>query len=315
MNDMFGAFPKIFALGQPHVEHLFDGPVEITEKIDGSQFAFGYDENCRFRMRSKGQEIIEGAPNKMFQEAHDFALSVAGRVPSNMVLYGEYLQKPKHNILTYGRIPTNHFMIFGAVQAGEFQPHSELCAIAALLDCEAVPLLFQGQRDPITPAELKTLLERESALGNVKIEGIVIKNHSHLLSYKGLYLPITAAKYVSEAFKEVLDKEWKIDQLKDSLRTEARWLKAVAHLREAGKLQVALQDIGPLIAEVRRDIAEEEKEQIKNALWRIFADEIMRNSIRGLKSITKKPLTSSGGCGPEANPSSLQEQDNDLQSS
>lgn len=38
---MIKAFPKIFALGTQYTEGIFDSEVEITEKIDGSQFNFG----------------------------------------------------------------------------------------------------------------------------------------------------------------------------------------------------------------------------------------------------------------------------------
>ena len=38
---MIKAFPKIFAIGQDYIKDIFDGEVEVTEKIDGSQFVFG----------------------------------------------------------------------------------------------------------------------------------------------------------------------------------------------------------------------------------------------------------------------------------
>jgi len=38
---LINAFPKIFAIGTDYISNIFDDEVEITEKIDGSQFAFG----------------------------------------------------------------------------------------------------------------------------------------------------------------------------------------------------------------------------------------------------------------------------------
>ena len=35
------SYPKIFTLGDRHTQGIFDGEVEITEKIDGSAIAFG----------------------------------------------------------------------------------------------------------------------------------------------------------------------------------------------------------------------------------------------------------------------------------
>lgn len=296
---MFSAFPKIWALGSPQTEGIFDGPIEVTEKIDGSQFAFGYDEQGQFRMRSKGAEVVEGAPNGMFRLAHDWALSVRNRVPMATQFYGEFLQSPKHNILTYGRVPTNNFMLFAACVGGEFvNNHTGLKGWADLLGCEVVPLLFEGTTNKVRADVLASWLEQKSVLGEALIEGVVIKNWNKACEYKGLFLPVTSAKYVSEKFKEVLDKEWRstytakgnLDTLKESYAAPARWEKAVQRLREAGTYQQALQDIGPLMVEARRDIIEEEKERIKNALWGIFGDDIVRYAVKGIPAWYKMKL-------------------------
>ena len=34
-------FPKIYAVGSSEVKDVFNGPVEITEKLDGSCIGFG----------------------------------------------------------------------------------------------------------------------------------------------------------------------------------------------------------------------------------------------------------------------------------
>ena len=33
-------FPKIFQIGDRYISRLFNGVVEVTEKVDGSQFSF-----------------------------------------------------------------------------------------------------------------------------------------------------------------------------------------------------------------------------------------------------------------------------------
>ena len=35
------AFPKIFTIGQDYISDLFKDDVEVTEKVDGSQWVFG----------------------------------------------------------------------------------------------------------------------------------------------------------------------------------------------------------------------------------------------------------------------------------
>ena len=50
------SFPKIFHIGENYIENLFKGQVEITEKIDGSQYAFGIDKDGQAVRRSKGKD-------------------------------------------------------------------------------------------------------------------------------------------------------------------------------------------------------------------------------------------------------------------
>lgn len=65
------SFPKIFQVGNDYIPDLFKDQVEITEKIDGSQFNFGLTADRRIVFRSKGQEMFFDAYQKMFQKAVD----------------------------------------------------------------------------------------------------------------------------------------------------------------------------------------------------------------------------------------------------
>ena len=111
-------------------------------------------------------------------------------------------------------------------------------------------------------------------------------------------IPLMSAKYVSDKFKEKHQKDWKKENtgkgkwelFKENYRTEARWLKTIQHLRDDGKLDNSLKDIGNLIKEVKRDICEEEKENIKYFLWREFGEELLRKSVWGLPEFYKKYL-------------------------
>jgi hypothetical protein len=112
------------------------------------------------------------------------------------------------------------------------------------------------------------------------------------------YFPIQAGKYVSEAFKEKHDGNaygrakdkmtW--DKFIKSYRTEARWMKAVQHLREEGKLLGEPKDIGNLIKEVKDDIREEEYEIILEFLYKTFSPELYRSCTHGLAEWYKEAL-------------------------
>lgn len=56
---MISAFPKIFAIGTKYIDSIFDNEVEITEKVDGSQFAFGkIDGEVYCRSKGNQQQLI-----------------------------------------------------------------------------------------------------------------------------------------------------------------------------------------------------------------------------------------------------------------
>ncbi|MEA3421003.1 MAG: hypothetical protein U9Q97_04940, partial [Acidobacteriota bacterium] len=163
---------------------------------------------------------------------------------------------------------------------------------AQKINLECVPLLYEGNVKDFT--ELKAFLNRISILGGTKIEGMVIKNYN-LYTADKKYMK---GKYVSEAFKETHQKNWKVDGTKKEivqeiimgLRTEARWDKAIQHLKERDELTDSLKDIGPLLKEVQVDIEKEEEEAIKDALYKHFKKNILRGAIGGFPEYYKEKL-------------------------
>ena len=292
------AFPKIFSIGTDYIRNIFKNDVECTEKADGSQFSWGkiYGE---LYIRSKGKQMFVDNPEKMFQAGVDHVCSIAHLLPENVMFHNEYLRAPKHNVLTYGRIPKNHHLLFGMMKFPEqifVDNHDVLSEWAERLGIEVIPLLYRGNVS--TPEFLRGLLERESVLGGVKIEGVVVKNYQEKFLLGGQPMPLMAGKYVSEAFKEVHREKWgkehtgkgKWDTFKESFCTEARWAKAVQHLEERGELLHAPQDIGRLMKEVNQDILDEEEQTIKDFLWKEFGKEVLRTAARGLPEWYKQQL-------------------------
>src|ERR1051325_8872762 len=137
---MSSPFPKILHIGDGQIADLFDGPVEITEKVDGSQLGFG-KENGRLFVRSKGKEQDLDNPDKMFVQAVEYVKTIEDIIPDNHTFYGEYLQKPKHNTLAYDRIPKNHIALFGAYnyETKEFYDFDSIKKYAELFKLDTVP--------------------------------------------------------------------------------------------------------------------------------------------------------------------------------
>lgn len=280
------SYPSIYNLGHRVLEKLFEGPVVIEEKVDGSQFSFGLI-NGELKVRSKGKEMDINAPEKMFNQAvatvkqlHEEEHLIPG-----YTYRGEYLQKPKHNVLTYSRIPNRHIALYDINIGHEhYMCREEKQSVAANMGLEVVPqyqwngVLDQGFIDWI--------LSQESFLGGCKIEGFVVKNYNQF----GPDKKVLMGKYVSPAFKEIHGKEWKrmnplqgdiLAQLGERYCAEGRWRKAIQHVRDLGKLEQSPKDIGALVKEIPADVKKECEEEIKELLFKWAWPHIARASVRG----------------------------------
>lgn len=299
---MIPAFPKILHVHSTGTEHLYNGTLEITEKLDGSSYSVGRI-GGELQMRSKGAIIYQEAPQQMFKGAVDWSLEIQHKIPDNVVIHGEWFMRPKHNALKYERRPKNGFAIFGVRHLPDkfVADYSELEWWAENLECDVVPLLGTGQykREELVE-QIDKFLETESVLGNEKMEGVVIKNYSQTGLIGGMILPILCCKYVREDFKEVNKSNWKkdnpksVEKLAEAFLSEARWEKAIQYRRDCGELENSPRDIGPLIQRIQQDIREEEQEEIKTKLYNIFEKDIMRIATRGFAQYYKEKLLTDG---------------------
>lgn len=291
------SFPKIFHIGDRWIRDIFDGDVEVTEKVDGSQFCFGKI-NGEVIVRSKGKVMVADAPDKMFSFCVSYVMGLD--LPDNTLFYGEYLKSPRHNTLAYDRIPKNYIALFGVCSDKQefISDYDSIKKWADTLNVDCVPLLFKGKIN--SQEELFKLLDTMSYLGGTKIEGVVVKRYVPVLIGSQV-VPIMSGKFVSESFKEKHQGTWakehtgkgKWEVFKEEHRTEARWNKAIQHLREEGKITDTPKDIGILIKEIQNDITKEEQENIKDFLWKEFGVELLREAIHGMPEWYKKKLTES----------------------
>jgi len=298
MNS-WNSYPKIYALGHAALADLFTVDVIVEEKVDGSQFSFGVDEKGEIHVRSKGAVMFADSPEKMFTRAVATVKEIASTLTPGWTYRAEYLQKPKHNVLAYGRVPEKHLIVFDIATGLEsYLTYSEKAEEAKRIGLEVVPLLASGR--VATAGEVLGFLERESILGGQKIEGVVIKTVGHCLL--GIDKKPLIGKFVSEAFKEIHAGEWRaenptradvLDVMANKYRTPARWNKAVMHLREAGAVTGSPKDIGPLLNEVKLDIQAECEEEIKEALFRWAWPTIQRRVIAGFPEWYKQELLNS----------------------
>lgn len=287
------SYPKVLHLGHRFLNGLLEGDYIVEEKIDGSQISFGIY-NGELHIRSKSAQLYVNNSKGMFKEAIEYLDSIKNKMVPGWTYRGEYLRKPKHNCLAYTAMPV-HYIIIYDIEDSAGNPVSDpetKKKQAQLLGLCCVPF-FKAKIDG--SESIKELLKTQSCLGGTTIEGIVIKNYNKIFPDGGYMV----GKYVSEVFKERQSKDWKKanpsrgDAVQDiilSLKTEARYNKAVQHLRDQGKLIDAPQDIGILMREIHTDIENEEQDYIKEKLYKYFISQIKRGVGGGFPEWYKERL-------------------------
>lgn len=288
------AFPKIWALGSKYAQGIFDTRVEITEKLDGSQFGFSKPANDLI-VRSKGAVIDLADPAKLFLPAVDHVKSIEGFLWPSYAYYGEAICKNKHNTLTYTNPPKNHIALFAIYDLlhHEWLEYDEMLAEADRIAVDCVPLLFSGDADGET---VRRLIGKESYLGGCIAEGVVVKAFKDI-EIAGVMYPIHSAKYVTEEFKEkhsnnVEFRSGKSNTMEyfEQYNTTARFAKMVQKLKEAGEYQGEPREIGRLIKMLSEDLQEECKEDVKEALWSMFRKEFLAAATKGFPEWYKRQL-------------------------
>lgn len=292
LQTQLSSYPKVYNLGHKAIEDIWLGKTVIQEKIDGSQFSFGII-NGNLMCRSKGKD--QTYPDSMFARAVSTVQEIAGNLTPNWIYRGEYLSNPKHNTIKYDRVPKGNIILFDIeVNNGDFMAWDYLISEATKLGLESVSYLGERQAKPEL-SEFHSWLELESCLGGSKIEGVVVKNYGRW----GVDGKVLMGKFVSEAFKEMHEREWGksnpsgkdvVTLIGESLKTEARWEKAIQHLGESGAIEGDPRDIGPLMKEINIDVMTECEDLIKDELFKWAWPQISRTITRGFPQWYKEKL-------------------------
>jgi RNA ligase len=287
---MIEPYPKIVQVGREDFTYSGSCDVDIEEKVDGSQISFGIVTG-KLTVYSKGSKVKMDAAG-MFLNAVTFLKGIEERLQHlsvGTVIRGEYLQRPRHNVLVYDRVPVGHVVVFDVMAPnGTYMTYEDKKFIADGLGLETVPLLYRG---PYKPAMFVGMLETLSFLGGQKIEGVVVKPHD-----RGVI-----GKYVAPAFKELMTgrrfkplppRDAIIATLTAELATDARGQKAVIHLRERGKLQGSNRDIGPLMKEAGKDMQDECATYVRDRLFAWAWPQIAKAALKALPEWYQKKLES-----------------------
>lgn len=268
-----------------YIDHKLSAPLKdvevvVEEKIDGSQISFGmFGGKLVVKSKNRQMSLVDAG---MFTAAYVYLDTIKHKMVDGWVYRGEYLQKSKHNVLAYDRIPKNHIVLYDVeLSEGNYLISRDMLEqIGQELDLEVTPRYYQGKFNEF----FGDFLTRTSILGG-PIEGVVIKAYNRDLFGKDKK-PIIA-KMVSNRFKETKKtvnppRESVFDSLSDTYATEARFRKGAQHLKEAGVLTGTPKDIPLLLKEVASDVLLEESDSIKNTLFDHYMKDVIRAVRRGV---------------------------------
>jgi hypothetical protein len=311
------SYNKVLTIGDPTIAELLKGEVIIEEKYDGSQFRITIDKNRRCLFGSKSVDYSDmRMPDQMFvpiikkcEELITPKLDdiIASYGADSISIFGEYLSGPRHNTLKYQNVPNNNLVIFDVCITHNdgtriWMTPDEKAALAEMLGFSYPHMLYSGDGSEVNMDLINKLLETESSLGGTRIEGVVIKNYGRYFDpvrYPYLTGYWLCGKYVREEFKELNRANWKDirkpaeELIIESLHNENRWEKTYQHLRDSGELDHQPQDIPLIIKGVIEDIEEEEKENIKEQLYKNFRKKL-NHTTEGLPEWYKKKLLEEG---------------------
>lgn len=292
--EKLSSYPSIFNIGHRNIVDLFADAVVVQEKVDGSQFSFGKNENGEILCRSKGTQIVVSNPDRMFARAVETVQSLVDKLIVGAEYRGECVNSLRHNTLTYERMPVGNIILFDVeLSPNVFATPVQLVEIGEHLGLEVVPIYFEGVISD--SMELQQYIGRMSVLGGVPAEGMVVKNYHRLdLDDKPLF-----GKFVRQDFKEMNKVSMRvpnptqgdiIQNIIDTYKNDVRWKKAVQHLRDNGQLKNGPEDIGSLMKEIPADILKEHEQDIKDALFTWAWHQIKRGVTMGFPEWYKSQL-------------------------
>jgi len=126
----------------------------------------------------------------------------------------------------------------------------------------------------------RALIRADSPTLGGPSEGIVIKDASGLVAKivrdeyaETKHVPKSTRPAAATAVAEIIAEH----------ATSMRYAKAAQRLRDDGRLTGTRSDIGPLMAEVQRDVEEECAAAIKDQLWAAYRKDILRGIAAGVR--------------------------------
>jgi hypothetical protein len=263
----------------------------VQEKIDGSQFSF-----CKAADSSVAPVnfFCKGNPKRTGDALFNKGIAVVSmlhdKLNPELVYHSEYMSKPRHNAVTYDRLPKYYCVVYDIrhIISGQFFSPAELQVECDRLGLECVALLFDNSVTRDTTLDAKAVAEDliaqimdgrlASCLGTNKPEGVVLKCHNFMKEATHELGTTTTSntklKFVTSAFKE--RKSTKIPKTKADSLTPSQFLRSVGSLYDTQpRLRKGIQrmrDIRNLQCESSAEYREELEKDLDEDLIKEYGD-------------------------------------------
>ena len=140
-------YPKVQQLNSKFHVDIFNEEIEVSEKLDGSQFRFCIV-NDGLECCSKGKTLDLETSDKIFKPAIATCKKIVEKklIDKAFIYIGETLCKPKHNALSYDEVPKGNIALFAIydIITASWVSHNIIEDEADRLGIDVVPLLFKG---------------------------------------------------------------------------------------------------------------------------------------------------------------------------
>ena len=292
------SYGKIYNVGHPYTQDLYDQKCYIQEKLDGSQFSFGINDDGELLCRSKNRAIDVTSYEKMFNLAVHTAnrLYQEDKLKMGWIYRAEAITQPKHNSINYKVIPPGGLVIY------EIQTDKHSCLhpdqskeVAESLGLLFAPVYYKGM---VSTKEIAECCKKTSVVNpEIQIEGVVIKRL--IIQKINQFDELSRSKYVNEEFRELhlnnpeykkTNKESIVDNISNTFSTKERWKKVIQHMKEDGVLLGEPKDIGNICKYVQEDIFKECEPMIKDMMYALYKKDIKRAVVKGIPEWYKKHL-------------------------
>eukprot|EP01113_Clastostelium_recurvatum_P045229 TRINITY_DN7743_c0_g1_i2.p1 TRINITY_DN7743_c0_g1~~TRINITY_DN7743_c0_g1_i2.p1 ORF type:complete len:360 (-),score=96.25 TRINITY_DN7743_c0_g1_i2:9-1025(-) len=286
MATPFPTYPKIKHYKPKWLSMFGAGEVVVQSKIDGSNVSFQRLPSGEIYFMSRTIALVPSSEDmdRIFNKFVEEINSIADLLEVRYIYRGEYLSANRHNVLYYDQLPRHHVVLFD-IQDADMKKYLGVDVVlseGARLGLDVVPILYRGVADSNEFKDiLRIMLDQKTRYSHVagsptpflgdQFEGVVIK--SYLIMDKEAP---SMCKMICSEFRESapgpgsggwLQGPGITSQLGDLYNSPMRYQKAFQHARDAGLLRHTVEDIPLLAEETKRDIIEEELDEIKDALW------------------------------------------------